>query len=105
MPGFLLHVGAVVACAHSGQAQPTALQPRVRVSGQPLLTAATVHTVAGCTFAPPNGNGPCVSAQWVGATRVRSGGVPVLLSDSRSVCTPTSTPLVVSSTQQRVKGM
>ena len=35
MPGFLLHVGATVLCAHGGQAQPTAPNPRVLVSGQP----------------------------------------------------------------------
>jgi hypothetical protein len=104
MPGFLLHVGTVAACAHGGQAQPTVAQPRVRVAGLPVLTTATVHTVAGCTFAPPQGNGPCVSAQWTGAARVRAGGAPVLLSDSRSTCTPTGTALVVAASQQRVRG-
>ena len=29
MPGFLLHVGATVLCAHGGQAQPTVPNPRV----------------------------------------------------------------------------
>jgi hypothetical protein len=33
MPGFLLHVGATVLCAHGGQATPTAPNPRVMVSG------------------------------------------------------------------------
>ena len=37
MPGFLLHVGATVLCAHGGQAQPTAPNPRVLVSGQPTV--------------------------------------------------------------------
>ena len=36
MPGFVLHVGATVLCAHGGQAQPTAPNPRVLVSGQPI---------------------------------------------------------------------
>ncbi|TDV48766.1 hypothetical protein [Actinophytocola oryzae] len=105
MPGFLVQAGAVVTCSHGGQAQPTTVQPRVRLSGAPLLPATTVHTVAGCSFTPPQGNGPCVSAQWVGAVRVRASGVPVLLADSRSVCTPTGTPLVVTVTQQRVRGI
>ncbi len=38
MPGFLLHVGATVLCAHGGQAQPTAPNARVLVSGQPTIT-------------------------------------------------------------------
>lgn len=105
MPGFLIQAGAVVTCSHGGQAQPTAVQPRVRLGGAPLLPATTVHTVAGCPFGTPQGNGPCVSAHWVGAVRVRAGGVPVLLADSRSVCTPTGTPLIVTVTQQRVRGM
>ena len=37
MPGFLLHVGATVLCAHGGQAQPTVPNPRVTVSGQPIV--------------------------------------------------------------------
>ena len=40
MPGFILHVGATVICAHAGQAQPTAPNPRVMVGGQPVVTQA-----------------------------------------------------------------
>ena len=38
MPGYLLHVGATVICAHGGQAQPTLPNPRVKVMGQPVVT-------------------------------------------------------------------
>lgn len=38
MPGFLLHFGATVQCAHLGVAQPTVVQPRVLLSGQPAVT-------------------------------------------------------------------
>jgi hypothetical protein len=38
------------------------------------------------------------------ATRVRAGGVAVLLKDTQATCTPTGTGLNVLSTQQRVKG-
>jgi hypothetical protein len=104
MPGPLLHQGATVICAHGGQAQPTVPFPRVRVSGQPVVTLATPYVVAGCPFVPP-APGPCVSAQWiVGATRVRAGGIPVLLTDSRAVCVPTGTPLTPIVTQLRVRG-
>lgn len=104
MPGFIVHVGATVMCVHAGQAQPTTPNPRVSVSGQPSVTMTTPYVVAGCSFPPPPAaNGPCVSAQWVtAATRVTSGGVPLLLLDSQAICAPTGTPLVVTVTQTRV---
>jgi hypothetical protein len=106
MPGFLLHVGATVQCAHGGQAQPTAPNPQVTVGGQATVTLATSYVVAGCALPPPpNGNGPCVSAQWTsGATRVTSNGQPLLLVDSQATCTPTGTPLLVVATQTRAQG-
>jgi hypothetical protein len=105
MPGFLLHVGATVMCMHAGQAQPTAPNPRVTVSGQPIVVQTTAYVVAGCPFVPPGGNGPCVTAQWItAAVRVRSNGVPVLLQDSQAICAPTGTGLNIVMTQIRVKG-
>ena len=104
MPGYLLHVGATVLCQHGGQAQATAPNPRVKVSGQPIVTQAAPHTIAGCPF-PPQSGGPCVSAQWtVAAQRVKAGGMLVLLQDSQATCTPTGTPLQIAVTQVRVKG-
>jgi hypothetical protein len=107
MPGFLLHVGATVMCAHGGQAQPAVPNPRVLVSGQPTVTIASPYIVAGCAMPPPSaGNGPCVTAQFVtAATRVLSNGQPLLLIDSQAVCVPTGTPLIPSVTQVRVTGM
>lgn len=103
MPGFILHLGATVLCAHGGQAQPTAPVPRVLVSGQPVTTQAPPYVVAGCPFVPPGGNGPCVTAQWVvAATRVLAGGQPVLTQTSVAVCAPTGTPLNIILTQTRV---
>lgn len=105
MPGYLLHVGAVVLCAHGGMAQPTLHSPRVRVMGQDVATRAD-STISGCALPPPpSGNGPCVTAQWItSALRVRVDGKPVLLMDSRALCTPTGTPLTVAFAQPRVKG-
>jgi len=106
MPGFLLHFGATVLCAHAGQATPASPNPRVTVGGQPVVTLSGMHLVAGCPFVPPSGNGPCVTAQWlVGATRVLVGGQPALLQDSVATCTPTGTPLSVVVTQIRARGM
>lgn len=105
MPGPLLHLGATVTCSHGGQAMPTAPNPRVLVSGQPVATMAAPWAVAGCAFVPPGGNGPCVTAQFVvAATRVFVAGQPAVLLDSVSVCTPTGTPLLPAVAQMRVIG-
>lgn len=107
MPGFLLHFGAQVLCAHAGQAQPTAVNPRVTVSGQPTVTLAAPYVIAGCALPPPiAANGPCVTAQWVtAATRITSNGQPLLLLDSQAICAPTGTPLLIVATQTRATGM
>ncbi len=106
MPGTLLHLGATVMCAHGGQAQPTAPNPRVMVSGQPIVTMPTPYVVAGCALPPPPAaNGPCVTAQWVtAATRITSNGQPVVLLDSQAICAPTGTPLLIVMSQTRVIG-
>jgi len=106
MPGFLLHVGATVMCAHAGQATPTAPYPRVLASGQPVVTQPTPYVVAGCALPPPPAaNGPCVTAQWLtGSLRVLAGGAPLLLFDSQALCAPTGTPLIVVAAQTRVIG-
>ncbi len=105
MPGFLLHMGATVLCAHGGQATPTLSNPRVRVGGQPVTTLSAPYTVGGCPFVAGTAPMPCVTAQWiVAAMRVRVGGQPVLLQDSQAVCTPNGTPVNILVTQVRVKG-
>ena len=105
MPGFLLHVGATVLCSHGGQAQPTVPNPRVRVSGQPIVTQPAPYAVAGCPFTTPGGPMPCVTANWVtAAVRVRAYGMPVLLQDSQAITVPNGTPLNIVATQVRVKG-
>ena len=107
MPGFLLHLGATVLCSHAGQAQPTVVNPRVLVSGQPTVTLGSPYVVAGCALPPPPAaNGPCVTAQYVtAATRLLSNGQPLLLLDSQAICVPTGTPLLIVMTQTRVTGM
>ncbi|MFC5742693.1 hypothetical protein [Dyella tabacisoli] len=107
MPGFLLHQGAVVTCAHGGTAQPTMPNPRVLVGGMPTVTIAAPYVIAGCAFPPPPaGNGPCVTAQFVtSALRITSNGQPLLLLDSQALCVPTATPLLIASTQVRATGM
>ncbi len=106
MPGFLLHAGATVQCVHGGQAQPTAPNPRVMVSGQPIVLQPAPYVIAGCPFNVSGSPVPCVTAQWVtAATRITSNGQPVLLLDSQAVCAPNGTPLIILATQTRVTGM
>lgn len=104
MPGLVVHVGATVQCVHGGQAQPTVPNPRVTVSGQPVVTLPAPWLVAGCTLPPPPAaNGPCISATWLtGSTRVLVGGQPLVLQAGQAVCAPTGTPLLVLVTQTRV---
>jgi uncharacterized Zn-binding protein involved in type VI secretion len=100
MPGFLLHQGATVLCAHGGQARPMGANPRVKVAGQPVATQPGPYSVVGCPK-----DTPCATAQWItAATRVRAGGQPVLLQDSQAVCAPNGTGVTVTLTQTRVRG-
>jgi hypothetical protein len=81
---------------------PTAPSPRVLVTAMPIATIAAPYMVAGCAFAPPAGNGPCVTAQWlVGAVRVTSMGQPVVIMTGVAVCVPTGTPLIPVEAQMR----
>jgi hypothetical protein len=105
VPGFVVHVGAVVTCVHGGQAQPAVPNPRVLVGGQPTVTLASPYVVAGCAL-PPVAGGPCVTGQFlIGSTRVTSLGQPLVLIDSLAVCAPTATPLLILVAQPRVIAM
>jgi hypothetical protein len=100
MPGPILHVGAVVTCAHGGVATPTVPNPMVLVSGMPTVTIAGPWAVAGCAFVPPAGNGPCVTGMWVlGSLQVTSNGQPLAILTGVSTCVPTGTPMLPISAQ------
>ena len=81
-----------------------AVEPRVTVAGQPVVTVAAQYAIAGCALPPPPAaNGPCVTAQFVSAaTRVKANGIPVLLIDSQAICAPTGTPLLILGAQAKV---
>ena len=92
-------------CVHGGQAQPTAPNPRVLVSGQPIVMQPAPYVVAGCVFNISGAPSPCITAQWItAAVRVLSNGMPVLLMDSQAICAPNGTPLLITVTQPRVVG-
>ena len=75
MPGFLLHQGAVVMCAHAGQATSPSPFPRVLVMGMPVTVQPVPYVIAGCTQASIPAPF-CATANWVvGALRVKAGGM------------------------------
>jgi hypothetical protein len=103
MPGPILHFGATVTCAHGGMAVPTAPNPRVLVSGQPIVTMPAPYTIAGCPFVSGVNPLPCVTGSWVSASAsVLSNGQPVLLMDSQAVTAPNGVPLLIATVQLRV---
>jgi hypothetical protein len=102
MPGFLLHQGATIICAHGGHAMPTAPNPRVTVSGQPTVLLPTPWVVAGCPLTPPP-LPPCVTGQWiVGTVRVTSNGQPLVVQSGSGITLPNGTPMIPVAMQTRV---
>lgn len=104
MPGPVLIATTTVQCAHVGLGTPVTPNPRVSITGQPVVTIATTYTIAVCTFpAISSGGPPCVTAQFTtAATRVQAGGQPLLLADSQGISMPNGTPLIVIPNQVRV---
>ncbi|MDI1298076.1 hypothetical protein [Methylotenera sp.] len=106
MAGFLVNAGAQVLCSHAGVATPTALNPRVLVSGQNTILITTPYAVAGCALSSPPANSPCVTAQWLaGSQRVTSNGQPLVVQGGLSICAPTGMPLIIAATQTRVSAI
>ena len=104
MAGFLLHAGSILRCSHSGEATPVAPNPRVTVSGRPIVSQNSDFVIAGCALGTTDPAADrCVTARFItAASRVKASGVPVLLHISQAVCMPTGTPLHVIQTQMRV---
>jgi hypothetical protein len=105
MPGYVLHDGAMVQCTHLADATPMAPSQHVFVDGNAAVTQIGPYRVTNC----PNNPGvpsPCVIATWTSAaTRVRSFGQPLVLTDSTSTSVPNGTPLEVTKSQTRVKAV
>jgi hypothetical protein len=84
MPGYLLHIGAVVQCTHGAPSAAAPSAPRVFVSGQPVATVASVWSVTGCLFQIPAPPGtvpsPCLTVQWATPSgRIFVGGSAAML--------------------------
>jgi hypothetical protein len=99
---LLVQQGATVLCGHSGQAAPTAPNPRVSLSGQAAVSLSAPWTVSACPL-PPNAGGPCTTATWTtGTVRVTSSGQPLVVQGGSATCVPTGVPLTVVAAQPRV---
>ncbi|MGB0063874.1 MAG: hypothetical protein WBP85_05455 [Terracidiphilus sp.] len=106
MAGFLLHQGAVVMCAHGGQAQPSVPNPRVLVMGMPTATIAGPWMVAGCPGIPAVPIPPCVTGLWsLGTLRVTSLGQPLTVQSGVAITAPGGVPLLPTTMQTRVQAM
>ncbi len=93
-------------CEHGGTIVSEKPSLRVLIAGAGTLTLEPPGTVAGCTFAPPAGNGPCVTANWLsGSERVLVEGLPALTLSSEALCVPTGAPVDVVLSQMRVSAM
>jgi hypothetical protein len=81
MPGFLMHVNAVVQCTHGIPAQIIPTQPRVLVSAQPVATMTAQIVVPGCPFTLPGPvPSPCVLIKWLmPSARVLVMGQPAMV--------------------------
>jgi hypothetical protein len=105
MAGFLLQQGAVVMCAHGGQATPSVPNPRVTVMGMPTATTTGPWVVAGCPGVP-SAVPPCVTAQWLlGTVRVTSMGQPLVVQSGTAITAPGGATLLPVSMQMRVQAM
>jgi len=100
MPGPILHFGAGVLCSHGGAATALAPNPRVTVSGQPVVCIGTPYAIAGCSLTPSGVF--CTTGQWVmGSARVKVMGVPVAVQAGVSVCVSTGSPMMPVVVQPR----
>jgi len=104
MPGFLLHDGATVQCAHGGRGKPIATNPKVSVSKQQTVFLSMQWSISGCAN-PPSAGGPCTMGTFtVGTTRVTSNSQPLAIFGGTGTCIPTGVPLLTISSQTKVTG-
>jgi hypothetical protein len=102
--GYILHQDALIACKHApGLAHADQPDPRVKVSGMPVMTVLRSYTVTGCALNGSN-SPPCTTAMWMrGAQHVLAGGFPIAIDAGVSLCLPSGQPLDPQTFQQRVQ--
>jgi hypothetical protein len=81
MPGFLMHMGAVVQCPHGAPSQVLATGARVTLGGLPTALISDKIIATGCPFTvPPGKPQPCLLCTWLmPSTRVTINGQPAMV--------------------------
>jgi hypothetical protein len=99
-----MHKDALVACDHApGIANADSPDPRVKVSGMPVMTVLRTYTITGCALQSTT-SPPCVSGMWIkGAQHVLVGGLPVAIDNGQSLCLTSFGKLNPRIVQQRVQ--
>ena len=100
--------GTIMTCPHSIPAIITATGAKLLIAGTPAALQGDTATVSGCPFTTPEPKPqPCVTAEMTkAATKVTSGGTPVLLVNPSDLCKSGSIPngpVVWSSPQTKVQ--
>jgi hypothetical protein len=101
MPGYFMHAGATVQCAHAGPATIVPTQARVLVTGMPVALMTDQIVIAGCPFTLPAPKPqPCVLVKWLmPTTRVTVNGSPAMV-----VPAPGAGPALCLSAEQIPQG-
>ena len=104
MSAYILDENATIKCSHSGTAQASGTESRVKCGGKAVATKSSSYSISGCTHFIAQKYNPCTSATYTtSANRVKAGGIPVLLKDSNATTSPNGSSLTVYDTQMRVK--
>jgi hypothetical protein len=106
MPGPVLTIASNVQCAHLGKGTPAKPMPRVLINGAPVVTLATMYTIAACTFPVMTGGNspPCTAVQLTTglSARVFTADGPVLVATSQGQTVPNAAPVVIVPEHARV---
>ncbi len=99
--------GTVITCPHAIPATITASGSKLLIAGTPAALMGDKGTVSGCPFTTPEPKPqPCVIAELTkAASKVTSGGTPVLLVNPSDLCKSgqiPNGPVVWSSPQTKV---
>lgn len=100
----VLHMGMVGTCFHGGVLTVVYADPKVRVSGLPVLTRQDPVVVGGCPLPKP-----CVKVTWMAAsTKIFVKGRPLVLASSPgtgvSADETAQGPAVIMASQVKVQG-
>ena len=104
----LLTINATIMCGHGGKASVVPTNTRVKAGGNPVAVLPDSILVSGCPFTvPPGVPMPCVPGKFmVPATRIKVGGVPAVLVNTKALNTGMGppVPMTIIAAQTRATG-